>query len=67
MTASSANVSVKTGWAACRKVYIDQYLSPCTKLKYYWFKDLCEKPYRLNMIDKKVARDLNSLTKNKTS
>jgi hypothetical protein len=37
---------------------IDAYLSPCTKLKFKWIKDLNIKPDTLNLIKEKVGRTL---------
>jgi hypothetical protein len=37
---------------------IDTYLSPCTKLKSKWIKDLNIKPDPLNLIDEKVGKSL---------
>ena len=37
---------------------IDPYLSPCTKLKSKWIKDLNIKPAILNLIEEKVGRTL---------
>ena len=37
---------------------IDPYLSPCTKLKYKWIKDLNIKPDTLNLIEEKVGKSL---------
>ena len=34
---------------------IDPYLSPCTKLKSKWIKDLNIKPVTLNLIEEKVG------------
>ena len=34
---------------------IDPYLSPCTKLKSKWIKDLIIKPATLNLIEVKVG------------
>ena len=34
---------------------IDPYLSPCTKLKSKWIKDLNIKPDTLNLIEEKVG------------
>lgn len=36
-----------------RRVKIDHYLSPCTKLKYEWIKDLKIKLDALNIIEEK--------------
>jgi hypothetical protein len=37
---------------------IDPYLSPCTKLKSKWIKDLNIKPDTLNLIEEKVGKRL---------
>ena len=40
---------------------IDPYLSPCTKLKSKWIKDLNIKPDTLNLIKEKVGKNLKKL------
>jgi hypothetical protein len=42
----------------CRRMKIDPYLSPCTKLKSKWIKDLTIKPDTLNLIKEKVEKSL---------
>ena len=37
---------------------IDPYLSPCTKFKSKWVRDLNIKPDTLNLIEKKVGKSL---------
>jgi hypothetical protein len=37
---------------------IDPFLSPCTKLKSKWIKDLHIKPDTLNLIEEKVGKNL---------
>jgi hypothetical protein len=37
---------------------IDPYLSPCTKFKSKWIKDVNIKPNTLNLIEKKVGKSL---------
>jgi hypothetical protein len=37
---------------------IDPYLSPCTKLKSKWIKDVNIKPDTLNLIEEKVGKCL---------
>ena len=41
--------------STCRRM---QYLSPCTKLKYKWIKDLSINQASLNLIEKKVENSL---------
>ena len=45
----------------CSKMKIDPYLSPCTKLKSKWIKDLNMKPATLNLIEKKVGSTLERI------
>ena len=40
---------------------IDPYLSPYTKLKFKWIKDLNIKPVTLNLIDEKVGSTLEHI------
>ena len=40
---------------------IDPYLSPCTKLKSKWIKDLNIKPATLNPIEEKVGKTLEHI------
>ena len=44
--------------SVCRKMKIDPYLSPCTKFKYKWIKDLNIKSDTLNLIEEKVEKNL---------
>jgi hypothetical protein len=37
---------------------VDPYLSPCTKLKFKWIKDLHIKPDTPNLIEEKVGKKL---------
>jgi hypothetical protein len=38
-------------WLSCRRRQIDPFLSPCTKLKFKWIKDLHIKPDTLKLIE----------------
>jgi hypothetical protein len=40
---------------------IDPFLSPCTKLKSKWIKDLHIKPDTLNLIEEKVGKNLKHI------
>ena len=40
---------------------IDPYLSPCTKLKSKWMKDLNIKPATVNLIEEKVGNTLECI------
>ncbi|KAL6086082.1 hypothetical protein STEG23_032675, partial [Scotinomys teguina] len=47
--------------ATCRRLQIDPYLSPCTKLKSKWTKDLNINPVTLNLIEEKVGSTLERI------
>jgi hypothetical protein len=40
---------------------IDPFLSPCTKLKYKWIKELHIKPETLRLIEEKVGKSLEDM------
>jgi hypothetical protein len=42
-------------------MHINPFLSPCTKLKSKWIKDLHIKPDALNLIEKKVGKNLEHI------
>jgi hypothetical protein len=46
---------------ACRKMRIDLFLSPCTKLKSKWIKDLHINPETLKLIEEKVGESLEDM------
>jgi hypothetical protein len=48
-------------WLACRRMQIDPFLSPCTKLKFIWIKDCHIKSDMLNLIEEKVGKSLKHL------
>jgi hypothetical protein len=54
MKASSINASL-TG-CLCRRIKIDPYLLPCTKLKSKWIKDLNIKPDKLNLTEEEMGK-----------
>jgi len=47
--------------SACRRMEIDPCLSPCTKLKSKWIKDLHFKSDTLKLIEEKVGKHLEHM------
>jgi hypothetical protein len=45
----------------CRRIQIDPFTSPCTKLKPKWIKDLHIKPDTLDLIEEKVVKSLTHI------
>jgi hypothetical protein len=50
-------------WSAYRKIQIDPFLSPCSKLKSKWIKDIHIKPDTLNIIKEKLGKKLKHIDK----
>ena len=48
-------------WLTCRRMQIGPFLSPCTKLKSKWIKELHVKPETLNLIEEKVGKSLKDM------
>jgi hypothetical protein len=49
--------------SVCRRMKINPYLSPCTKLKSKWIKNLNIKPDTLSLIEEKVRKSLELIDK----
>jgi len=45
----------------CRRMQIDRFLSPCTKLNSKWIKDLDIKPDTLKLVEEKVGQSLEHI------
>ena len=45
--------------SACRRMKIDSFLYPCTKLKCKWIKDLYIKPGTLKLLEEIVGKSLD--------
>jgi hypothetical protein len=43
-------------WVSCRRIQIDPFLSPCTKVTSKWIKELHGKPEPLKLIEEKVGK-----------
>jgi hypothetical protein len=48
-------------WLSCRRMLTDPFLSPCTKLKSKWIKELYIKPETLKLIEEKVGKSLKDM------
>jgi hypothetical protein len=49
-------------WSACRRMKIDPFLTPCTKLKSKWIKDLHIKSDTLNVLEEKLGKNLKHIS-----
>jgi hypothetical protein len=48
-------------WLAIRRMQIDPFLSPCTKLKSEWIKDLHMKRETMKLIEEKLGKSLKHI------
>ena len=48
-------------WLACRRMQIDPFLCPCTKVKSKWIKECHIKPETLKLIEEKVGESLEDM------
>jgi hypothetical protein len=48
-------------WLSCRRMQIDPFLSPCTKAKSKWIKELHIKPETLKLTEEKVGKSLEDM------
>jgi hypothetical protein len=48
-------------WLSCRRMRIDPFLSPCTKVKSKWIKELHIKPETVKFIEEKVGKSLEGM------
>jgi hypothetical protein len=53
--------SIYNWWLSCRRMQIDPFLSPCTKLKSKWIKNLHIRPETLKLIEEKVGKSLEDM------
>jgi hypothetical protein len=47
--------------STCRRMHIDPFLSPCTKLKSKWIKDLYIKTKHTDLIEEEVGKSLEHM------
>ena len=48
-------------WLSCRRMLIDPFLYPCTKVKSKWIKELHIKPETMELIEEKVGENLEDI------
>jgi hypothetical protein len=48
-------------WLSCRRMQIDPFLSPCTKVKSKWIKELHIKPEILKIIEEKEGKIIEDM------
>jgi hypothetical protein len=48
-------------WLSCRRIQVDLFLSPCSKIKYIWSKELYIKSETLKLIEESMGKHFEDI------